>query len=175
MGTAPNRRLEWIVRLVFYPAAIALIALAWHERQASADDGGGGKVVRLVGRTSQGEVMTGELRDGRPDRFAVRVRYHCPSGSTQPDYVHNDVHGLRDPDRVDGDRVRTRVDDFAQRELRPGWSGTYTIHTDGRFTATSWRGTVTAVDDYIYNYPHGARTFALTCRSGTVRFVLRRR
>jgi hypothetical protein len=171
----PNRRQEWLVRLLLYPAAIALIALWWHQHQAAADDGGGGKVVQLVGRTSQGEVMTGELRDGRPDRFTVRVRYHCPSGGTQPDYVHGDVHGLREPDRIDGDRVRTRVDGYVMTGLRPGWGGTYTFHTDGRFTATSWRGTVTAADAYIYRDPRDGRTSALTCRSGAVRFVLRRR
>jgi hypothetical protein len=37
MPDAPRNRAVWIVRLVFYPAAILLIVLALHERSAHAD------------------------------------------------------------------------------------------------------------------------------------------
>ena len=176
MPAAPNRRLEWVVRLVLYPAAIALIALWWHQHHAAqraeaADDG-----VKLAGRTSQGERMTGSLVAGMPDRFALSVRYRCPPGGGAKDFTFGDVHTVGGGhDRIAGDRVQTRVDRYAwPRRLNPGWTATYTIHTDGRFTATAWRGTLIASTTYTYHYPRGAGTSTLTCRSGTVRFALTR-
>jgi hypothetical protein len=167
MPAAPSRRLEWAVRLVLYPAAIALIALWWHQhhatQRAEAADGG----VRLVGRTSQGERMTARLVAGMPDRFELRIRYHCPSGSGKEDYSNLDSHVVGGSDRVGGDRIGTRIDRVAMVGLNPGWSGRFTIHSDGRYTATSWRGTLAAIESY--SYKGGA---ALTCRSGLVRFAL---
>jgi hypothetical protein len=182
MPSAPTRRLEWIVRLVLYPAAIALIALWWHQHHAAQRAEAAADGVKLAGRTSQGERMTGWLVAGTPDRFELRIRYRCPPGGGKRDYVWTDAHTVGSgQDRVAGDRVLTGVDDYTlQERLNPGWTGTYTIHTDGRYTADTWRGTLTAVTTYTYQPdPRGVTAAvrtptALACRSGPVRFALTR-
>jgi hypothetical protein len=62
----PNRRLVWIVRLVFYPLAIGLIALALHERAANAEGDGGRRVVTTPAPPSRATWLTGSIGAGEP-------------------------------------------------------------------------------------------------------------
>jgi hypothetical protein len=83
-----HSRLVWVVRLVFYPTAIALIAFAWRERRADADPNGGGAwsparvgshLATYSGRTSQGEPITASVSNGRLVAFDTHLRCTVPS------------------------------------------------------------------------------------------------
>jgi hypothetical protein len=178
MGPTPNRRLEWIVRLVFYPAAITLIALAWHERQASADDGGQPvtapapwRVTRTfyTGSTGQGMEMTGQTVDGRPGELSMALRFTCRPwvGDVWATYV-----------RQSADRPRDLASSFALR-LRhygiattwpSGWRGTtdLAVDLDATSSGAGLRGRMSA--DLRLVSPIGRRA---RCHTGPVTFALR--
>jgi hypothetical protein len=164
MGTAPHRRLEWLVRLVFYPAAIALIALAWHERQASADDDGARpavRVIELVGGTSQGLGVVAHVAGRRPTTLRADLDFACPSGSPQ------DFQRLNYGDVVSGARevaaagAHVVTDTHLDHALVGGRPAVVRVRSDSRAGPTSWRGTITGE----------MKVDGVTCRTGRVAYT----
>lgn len=145
----PTRRAVWIVRLVFYPLAIGLIALAWHQRQAGADDVAPARdaLPQLGGLTAEGEAVSARLtRDGEPFALNLPVHFRCtPRGIADNDfwvtYWSQRADGAHD--RVGGGRlvlhhrgIATTWDD--------GWSGTSDLDVDARYAGTRLTGTIRA-------------------------------
>jgi hypothetical protein len=82
-----DRRLRWTVRLVLYPIAIALIAVAWHQRHASAE----APTRPLVptpptwweGRTTQGRLVAAERIGSTVIRLKIMMVYRCEIGHAE--------------------------------------------------------------------------------------------
>jgi hypothetical protein len=165
----PNRRLVLLTRLVLYPLAIGLIVIWWHGHRATADSQGVDQGIAVKGRTSQGVPMNGRIRDGQPRTFDLVIHYACPAD--RPELAHfalHEKHMLGAADRIRGDRVTTRVDHGGRLTYANGWTGVYDVRTDGRFDASSWRGTLWS--DVTLRYRDGP---AAVCHSGFVSFDLR--
>jgi hypothetical protein len=142
MGSTPNRRQEWLVRLVLYPAAIALIALWWHQHQARADDDGvrpAVRVIRLAGATSQGWAVTTHVAGRRPTTIQTVLRFTYPDGSARDGLALD----YRDVVTTAGAHVvtDTRLDRAA---VIDGQNVVAHIRSDSRAGVDSWRGTITA-------------------------------
>jgi hypothetical protein len=78
-----SRRLGIAVRLVLYPMALGLIALAWQEYHGSPPQAHA--IVHFDqwrGTTAQGEEMTATTRQGLLLGFATRLVERCSDGST---------------------------------------------------------------------------------------------
>jgi hypothetical protein len=79
----PYRRAGVIVRLVLYPMALGLIALAWHEYHGSdTRKGHVYDVVRWSGVTSQGQAIRARTSDGVLTGLLTRVEERCRNGRT---------------------------------------------------------------------------------------------
>jgi hypothetical protein len=72
-----ERRLRVIARVVLYPVALAVIALAWHQRQAARADVAPLATVRWEGYTQQGNTVTAVTVGGRIVSFRERLSYRC--------------------------------------------------------------------------------------------------
>jgi hypothetical protein len=173
MPHVPNRRLVWIARLVFYPAALALIALALHARLADAGaDGGAGFVpvapalpptpVTLAGPGAHGDPVTATVRAGVPTELELPMHFRCTPG-------RGDVWAVftQTPDTVAGGRLR--IDHRAVATTWPsGWRGRTDLQLSGTYTAKSITATLRG---RLTLHSGGGRT--ARCRAKPVRFVLR--
>jgi hypothetical protein len=170
VAAASDRRLIWIVRLVLYPAAVALIALWWHGHRAPAASADVDEGTALSGRTSQGEPMTAWIRDGAPRRFRVLVHYTCPADRPElANYSLPEEHLLGGDDQIEPHAMVTDVRGWRYRH-RNGWDGVLALHTSARWSPASWEGTLDAT--VTLRYP-GAPV--AVCESGPVKFTLRAR
>lgn len=175
-----NRKLMWIVRLVFYPVSIGLIVLAWQQRGGDEEDpwpthqvariAAPGLTTVLHGDTEHGHLMRVELRDGRPVSWDVgSVTLWCgsrPGGRAHIGFSYwQFVH--RPQDVVSGATLRTRREGVAVA-WDNGWRATAKVNADARFNADSLRGTLRVVARM--NPPVAAPV----CRSGPVDFYLTR-
>ena len=159
-----DRRLVWLVRLLLYPASIALIVAALHERGAGARTPDS---VALAGATGQQRRITATLEDGRPADLLADVGLTCPRG-------RRDLAGLwvRYQERIDPARspraglLRVRHAGVVFH-WADGRRGTGTVEIDAHGDGASLRGTLRV--RLLMQVPAGA-----TCRSGAVPFVLRR-
>ncbi|HWI74786.1 MAG TPA: hypothetical protein VNT55_22685, partial [Baekduia sp.] len=170
MPHAPNRRLVLIVRLVFYPVAIGLIAVALHARLADADGGAGfvrvlpappPSPVTIAGTGAHGDPVTATMLQGKPTGMAVPVHFRCT-----PD--RGDVWAVFDetPDTATGGRLR--IDDRDIATTWPsGWRGRTDLRVSGTYTATS----ITATVSGRLTLHAGHRPVA-RCRARAVRLVL---
>jgi hypothetical protein len=136
----PNRRAVWIVRLVFYPVALGLIAVAWHQRHAAADDARPrtSDWAMLAGRTANGDPATARYRDGRPDRITFRLLYACTPDVGWPVWATY----VERPVAADG-RVRVR-DHGSLTTWSNGWVAETTLDVDGRYDDDRLTGAVAA-------------------------------
>jgi hypothetical protein len=173
MPHVPDRRLVWIARLVFYPAALALIAVALHARLADAGaDGGAGFVpvrpplpptpVTLAGTGAHGDPVTATVRAGVPTELELPMHFRCTPG-------RGDVWAVftQTPDTVAGGRLR--IDHRAIATTWPsGWRGRTDLRLSGTYTATSITATLRG---RLALRSGGGRT--ARCRAEPVRFVLR--
>lgn len=132
-----NRKLMWIVRLVFYPVSIGLIVLAWQQREGNAPRANGdplaGRMVarlaaprvsmELAGRTSRGGVVRVVLRDGRPVAWSVKdVPLRCASRAGTPELRFTHRQGVHRPqDVVRNERLITR-----RVALNASWENSWT-------------------------------------------------
>jgi hypothetical protein len=155
----PNRRLVWIVRLVFYPVAIGLIALAWSQRHVEADRGRGPALSQLVGvGVRPGSLPFANLVDGRPVELHLPVSFRCSPdvGDVRADYTQRPGAADLVAGRL---RLRTRG---IETTWPSGWTGRTDLDVDARASATSLTGTVRA----RLKLDAGGR--AATCASGAV-------
>ena len=80
------RRIRWGIRFLFYPVLIALIALAWHVRQArpsSVPPAPDGSLVYWSGRTGAGGVVYARSVGGRLVHLEADLAYQCPTRRVQ--------------------------------------------------------------------------------------------
>jgi hypothetical protein len=179
MGRAPNRRQEWLVRLLLYPAAIALIALWWHQHQAAADDGARPvavathpaahewvKPVALWGQTSQGRRVTGETRLGRLGWLEVPVRLTCSPRVGDVWATYHQQSADRPGDVVSVRRLRLRHHGLVTR-WPSGWHGSSDLDLEAVAAGGTFTGSV-RVGARLTT----ARGRRLRCDSGHVIFTL---
>jgi hypothetical protein len=155
-----GRRLLWF-RLVFYPLAIGLAALAlWHGR-APGDDFGD-PTASLVGSTSQGEPISVSLAGVRPVAFSTHLRTSCPTGRHRG-YDWWPAAGEPVPFHVDGSRLRVR--ETGDRR----WSGGVRSHLMSTLDATvgAGRANGTLRGAETITWPDGK---TMTCSTGPIRF-----
>lgn len=162
----PSRRAVWIVRLVFYPVALGLIALAWHQRHArAAGEEGEGRPVTwalLTGTTQQGMPASGRHGDGRPDWVAFPIQYRCDQDVGRSVWVLFQKRPQVDRDgRV---RLHDRDDSWTWDS---GWTGTTTVDLDGHYDDRGLTGMVSAQLELDANGVH------TTCRADDFRLDLR--
>lgn len=176
-----NRKLMWIVRLVFYPVSIGLIVLAWQQRERDEDSwaAGGppvarlaapGTTVTLAGATEQRWPMRVELQDGRPVSWAVdEVWLWCGRPRVgQPDYrTSYEQYIYRPRDVVSGRTLRTRREGVGVA-WGNGMSATAKVRAEARMGEDGLTGTLRMVA--VMNPPVRKRV----CRSGPVEFYLTR-
>ncbi len=177
-----NRKLMWIVRLVFYPVSIGLIVLAWQQRGGDEPEAAPwsthpvqriaapGVTTVLQGKTEHGHGMRLELRDGRPIGWDVdSITLWCGSRPGRGGYVgfsyRQFVHSPQDV--VAGTTLRTRREGVSAT-WGNGWSATAKVNADARMGEDGLRGTLRVVARM--NPPLAARV----CRSGPVGFYLTR-
>lgn len=139
----PSRRQVWIVRLVFYPLAIGLIAIAWHQRQARAgEDGAARPVVRAVLSGTAGiDRATADLADGRLRDLRLPLHFRCVPelGDVWAVFQRFEVAPGGDAGGDDG-RVRARVTQ-GDTTWPSGWFGVADVAVDGRLRDGRLRGT----------------------------------
>lgn len=75
------RRVRIGIRLVFYPAALALIVFAWQHYHGNTASGHTTDIVGWSGVTSQGERITGITGDARLVLLDAHVRERCSNGA----------------------------------------------------------------------------------------------
>ena len=75
------RRALWVFRLIFYPAAALIAAIAL----GASFDGGADEPEAWHGRTSQGRPVTLSFLGGRPDVLTTSVLVTCPDGDSYVD------------------------------------------------------------------------------------------
>jgi hypothetical protein len=75
------RRVRLAVRLVFYPAALVLIVVAWQHYHGNAASGHATDIVGWQGTTSQGERILATTGDARLVYFDTYLRERCSDGS----------------------------------------------------------------------------------------------
>lgn len=176
-----NRKLMWIVRLVFYPVSIGLIVLAWQQRGGDEEDepwsthpveriAAPGLTTSLQGNTEQGHRMRVELRDGRPTSWDVGgITLWCERRLGRGGHVgfsyRQFVHGPQD--MVAGTTLRTRRAGLIAT-WDNGWSATAQVNADARMGEDGLRGKLRVVA--AMNPPMRNRV----CRSGPVAFYLTR-
>jgi hypothetical protein len=158
----------WIVRLVLYPAAIALIAVALHKRSAEAEPARESPMAIFatpVAHTDQGHELEAATVGDRARWLRVPVDLRCPSGLADLAIrIEQRVAGA--PGDVVADAaLRARRDGLAFR-WPDGSRVRVTTRLQATFDGASARGTlwVSAVLT-----PRGRP--AVTCRSGAVRFT----
>jgi hypothetical protein len=158
----------WIVRLVLYPAAIALIAGALHKRSAEAEPARESPIAFFatqVASTDQGHELKAATVGDRARWLRVPVDLRCPSGLANLAITIEQRMGGAPRDVVAGATLRARRDGLVF-----GWRDGSSVRVATRLQATfhgaSARGTlwVSAVVA-----PFGRP--AVTCRSGAVRFT----
>jgi hypothetical protein len=76
-----ERLLRIAVRLVFYPCAVGLIALAWHQHHGGPANARQRGVERWRGVTSQGLVLRASTQKGMLVFLDVVLRAPCSDGS----------------------------------------------------------------------------------------------
>jgi hypothetical protein len=174
MPHVPSRRLAWIVRLVFYPVAIALIAVALHARIADADgdDAVGGGIAfapqippspfTVAGVASHGDPVTALLGVDGPTELTLPVHFRCTPQLGDVWAVFTET-----PKILAGRRLR--VD---HRNIRTTWPSGWRGRTDLRVSGTYARTSLTATLRGRLKLVAGARH--ATCRAKPVRFVLRK-
>lgn len=138
-----HRRLVWLCRLVLYPLALGLIAVAWHQRHANADDGDGGvappreAVTAFLTGTAGADPAAAAVVDGRPVDLAFVLHYRCV-----PDL--GDVWATYSGVPTEGGRWRVRLRD-RETSWASGWLGEADIVVDGGPAGDGRvRGTVSA-------------------------------
>lgn len=180
-----NRKLMWIVRLVFYPVSIGLIVLAWHQRgggdaPGANDDPLAGRTVArlaaprvsmtLTGWTAEGNPMRFELQDGRPVRWGVSdVPLRCVSREGRPELRFTYSQLIHRPQDVVTEHRRLRTRRVAVHATwENSWTGKARVRTDARMLANGLRGTlwVTVRMNPPVREP--------VCRSGPVAFSVTR-
>src|SRR4030088_2942225 len=79
-NAATERRLRWVVRLVFYPVSIALVVVAWHQHQAGAAGTGDTPIPAVIGdgTTDLGGHMEAATVGGQLMYFDADLWYECP-------------------------------------------------------------------------------------------------
>jgi hypothetical protein len=125
-----DRRLVWAVRLVFYPVALALIAVAWQQHRAGADDGGTAApapVVWWTGTTGRGDPATLAVVEGRPRTVRVPLHFACTPELGDVWAVYTERLEVRDGRRV---LVRDRGSDTT---WDTGWIGSTDVDLGGRY------------------------------------------
>jgi hypothetical protein len=76
-----DRRMRIAVRLVLYPIALGLIALAWQQYHGAPAKGHVYRIVNWSGVTSQGQEVRGRTGDDVLTWFSVHVVERCSDGS----------------------------------------------------------------------------------------------
>jgi hypothetical protein len=76
------RRALWVFRLIFYPAAALIAAVALGLSFDGPDE-----PEAWHGRTAQGRPVTLSLLDGRPDVLTTSVLVTCPDGDSYVDNI----------------------------------------------------------------------------------------
>lgn len=140
--TPPSRRAVWAIRLVFYPVALGLIALAWHQRHADADVPAVSPAPErtlLAGTTGRGDPASARYRDGRPDRITFPLEYRCTPDLGQRVWATY----IEPAEAGDDGRVRARERGTATT-WAGGWFGQTTLDLDGRYDDDRLTGTVSA-------------------------------
>lgn len=126
-----DRRLVWAVRLVFYPVALGLIALAWHQHRAGAEDAPAPPpVVTWWTGTANGEPAALAVVDGRPRTLRAPLHFACTPQLGDVWAIYAETLDARDG-RV---RVRERG---ADTTWDSGWIGTTDLDLDGRYDPRS--------------------------------------
>jgi hypothetical protein len=74
------RRLGIVVRLVLYPLALGLIALAWQHYHGDPAEADLAPAVRWSGATGQGQPVRGDIGDGLLIFFETHVVERCSDG-----------------------------------------------------------------------------------------------
>jgi hypothetical protein len=158
---AMERRLRRIVRLVFYPVVIALIAFVWQHRQASVD----AKPFNGVAWADAGGHVAALTVDGRLVSFDADLTYYCPG--------HPSIRW-----RWPAERVVAHLTQHGTSAT--GTEGPGTFAWDGGWngvTVTTIRATIGAeisgklwgqIDLAAEGYPSSRRV----CRSSVVAFTL---
>jgi hypothetical protein len=159
-----------MVRLLLYPAAIALIAFGWHERRARADARARTAVLELRGTTSQRLAMTAVVAGGVLDGYSTKVRLACPANHPELTglWVYHrqalaDGHFVVRGQAIRGESARITY------TWEDGMQGRGDTRVDARLDGSSLRGTLSL--DIDLAFVGGA----VPCHSGPVGFVLRRR
>jgi len=75
------RRVRLGIRLVFYPAALALIVVAWQHYHGNDASGAGTDIVGWRGVTSQGEQILATTGDARLVYLDTYLQERCSDGS----------------------------------------------------------------------------------------------
>ncbi|MCW2982490.1 MAG: hypothetical protein JWR63_60 [Conexibacter sp.] len=168
----PSRRAVWALRLVLYPVVVALLAVAWHQRQADAGAEAGVHAVTVPasvgfgGATDRNGLTTAVVRHGRLLRFRSWYRLTCGQGPRST--LVGGWFWIGQTAFAVGRDGRTTAAWPAGTPFR--WDGvpraTASLRFAARVTPTSLRGSFSvAVDRH-------RRRGAAPCRSGTVRFAL---
>jgi hypothetical protein len=168
----PDRRHVLALRLVLYPVVVALLVVAWHQRQADAGAEADVHTVTIPasvpfgGATDDHGLMTAIVRHGRLLRLKAWYRLACRDGARSRPvsgwfWIEQEAFAVR------GDGRTTASWPFGTPFE---WTGrpraTASLRFDARVTPTAVRGSFTVdVDQH-------RRRGAPRCGSGTVRFAL---
>lgn len=173
----PTRRAVWIVRLVFYPVALALVVVAWQQHRAGAHGADAAvaparaPLPQLGGLTAEGEMASGRLGgDGRPFALRLAAHFRCtPAIETSDLWAYfYDQRATGGRDAVGGGRLTLRHRGIAM-EWDNGWSGRSDLDVDARYSGTRVTGTLRA------RLRLRAGNLRTRCASGTIPFAMTRR
>jgi hypothetical protein len=164
-----DRRLVWTVRLVLYPAVLALLAFAWHQRRADAAVKTRSETVTLRGISSQRLAVTASVTSGWLESYRTTVRLTCAGG--RPELARLSAYDWQNVDRgqlrISGHRISaTRTGE--RFTWKGGLVGTATARIDARLDGSSLRG-VLSLDMVVHQ-----DTGPVPCHTGPVGIVLRK-
>jgi hypothetical protein len=153
------RRVRIAVRVVLYPAAVALIVVAWRHQHSQASNGD----VGWKGSTSQGQdVQAWISRDGFLTALDTRVLELCSDGSS----FDGGWEVRRTRFVQHGADVRSHL--TGSNRTSTGWPDVYDGTIQARITAhprgTIWTRERVTTDAGTFTCESGAVTFTLTHR-----------
>jgi hypothetical protein len=164
---ARDRRLTWMVRLLLYPAVLALLAFAWHQHRADAalEERNALKIYRGV--TGQGRTMSAPVVAGWLKGFVIDVRLTCAGGRPELADTTTTYSQIASVARIDGTSIRGAWTGIPFH-WPSGLHGTGSSRLQATLDGSTLRGVVWL--DVELAEVMGP----LPCHSGPVGFVLRK-